>query len=304
VLLPDVVTLELNINTIGPGQVVTLVARVTPLLPPAANIEQNPTGNVIFYNGTTVMGTVALLAGSSNTSTATLITGTLPGGHDVLTAYYVGDLYFQPGTSNPVTIDVQDFSITPAPTNPPNNLTIVKGSAGSASFIVTGLGGYNDLVQVVCAVPTQDDMTCQASPQQVRPTAIVTFTIQTFAAGGVTTARNSRTPWWPRAAGGAVLALLVFIVVPAGRRARLFTERSPRWLVLVLLLCGLGGAGIGCSSSTTTAPQNSGTPLGVATLTITATAYIDNTVINRRVYLTVNVVPPPSASSLPGAGAH
>ncbi len=304
VLLPDVVTLELNINTIGPGQVVTLVARVTPLLPPAANIEQNPTGNVIFYNGTTVMGTVALLPGSSNTSTATLITGTLPGGHDVLTAYYVGDLYFQPGTSNPVTIDVQDFSITPAPTNPPNNLTIVKGSAGSASFIVTGLGGFNNQIQVVCAVPTQDNMTCQASPQQVRPTATVTFTIQTFAAGGVTTAQNSRTPWWPRATGGAMLALLVFIVVPAGRRARLFTERAPRWLVLVLLLCGLGGAGIGCSSSTTTAPQNSGTPLGVSTLTITATAYIDNTVINRRVYLTVNVVPPPSSASAPGAGAH
>jgi hypothetical protein len=83
----------------------------------------------------------------------------------------------------------------------------------------------------------------------------------------------------------------------------LFTESAPRWFVLALLLCGLGGAGIGCSSTTTTA-QNSGTPLGVSTLTITATAYIDNTVINRRVYLTVNVVPPPSSASAPGDGAH
>ena len=92
--------------------------------------------------------------------------------------------------------------------------------------------------------------------------------------------------------------------MPSGRRARLFTQRAPRWLVLAVLLCGLGGAGIGCSSSTTTTPENSGTPLGVATLTITATAYIDNTVINRRVYLTVNVVPPASASSVPASGAH
>jgi subtilase family serine protease len=302
-LLPVSVTLAVNITTIGAGQTVTLLATVTPLSPPAANIEQNPTGNVIFYDGTTVLGTVLLTPSLNNSSTATLITGTLPGGQNVLTAYYTGDLYFAPRTSNSVTIDVEDFAITPAPTNPPNNLTIVKGSAGSASFIVTGLGGFNNQVQVVCAVPTQDDMTCQASPQQVTPTATVTFTIQTFAAGGVTTAGSSRTPWWPRAAGGAVLALLVFIVVPAGRRARLFTESAPRWIVLALLLCGLGGAGIGCSSTTTT-PQNSGTPLGVATLTITATAYIDNTVINRRVYLTVNVVPPPSSASVAGSGAH
>ncbi len=301
VLLPDLVTLELNINTIGPGQLVTLVARVTPLLPPAANIEQNPTGNVIFYNGTTVMGTAALTPGPSNTSSATLISGTLPGGDNVLTAYYVGDLYFAPGTSNPVTIDVQDFSITPSPTNPPTNLTIVKGTSGSASFIVTGLGGYNDLVQVVCAVPTQVDMTCAATPQQVRPTAVVTFTVQTYAAGGTPTAGNKRAPLWPRAAGGTALAILVFFVVPAGRRRRIFTDRTRRFLVILLLLAGLGGAGIGCSSDTATVPQNTGTPLGVATLNIVATAYINNTVINRTVFLTVNVIPPGSSTAVPAS---
>jgi hypothetical protein len=220
-----------------------------------------------------------------------LITGGLPGGQNVLTAVYVGDLYFAPGTSNPVTIDVQDFSITPSPGNPPNNLTIVKGTSGSASFVVTGLGGYNNQIQVVCAVPTQDDMTCAVSPQQVTPTATVTFTVQTYAAGGTTTADNHPAPWYPRAAGGTALAVLVFFVLPMGRRARIFTERTRRILVVLLLLAGLGGAGIGCNSSTTV-PQNTGTPLGVATLNITATAYIDNTVVNRRTYLTVNVIPP------------
>jgi hypothetical protein len=302
-LLPVSVTLALNINTVGAGQTVTLLATVAPLNPPAANIEQNPTGNVIFYNGTTVMGTVALSPTLNHASTATLITGTLPGGQNVLTAYYIGDLYFAPGTSNTVTIDVQDFSITPAPTNPSNSLTIVKGSAGSASFIVTGLGGFNNQIQVVCAVPAQDDMTCQASPQQVTPTGTVTFTVQTFASGGATAASISRSPWWPRAAGGTALAILIFIVVPAGRRARLFTESTRRCLILVLLLAGLGAAGIGCSS-TTTIPQNNGTALGVATLTITATANVDNTVVNRRVYLTVNVVPPPSSASAAHVSGH
>jgi hypothetical protein len=299
-LLPVSVTLAVNINTVAAGQTVTLLAAVTPLSPPAANIEQNPTGNVIFYDGTTMMGTVALSPTLNHASTATLITGSLPGGQNVLTAYYVGDLYFAPGTSNTVTIDVQDFSISPAPTNPQNNLTIVKGSAGSASFIVTGLGGFNNQIQVVCAVPAQDDMTCQASPQQVTPTATVTFSVQTFAAGSVPTASNHRAPRWPRAAGGAALAILIFVVVPAGRRARLLVEGTRRCLIVVLLLAGLGAAGIGCSG-TSTAPQNNGTALGVATLTVTATAYIDNTVVNRRTYLTVNVVPPPSSAQV---GAH
>jgi hypothetical protein len=77
----------------------------------------------------------------------------------------------------------------------------------------------------------------------------------------------------------------------------MFTERTRRFLVVCLLLAGLGGGGIGCSNSTTT-PQNTGTPLGVATLNIVATAYINNTVINRTVFLTVNVLPPGSSTAV------
>ncbi len=295
VLLPDTVTLAVSVNTIGPGQVVSLVATVTPLSPPALNIEQNPTGKVIFYNGTTVIGTVALTPSINNNSTASLLTGSLPGGQNVLTALYVGDLYFAPGTSNPVTIDVQDFSITPAPGSPPTNLNIIKGSSGSASFVVTGLGGFNNQIQVVCAVPTQDDMTCLPSPQQVTPTATVTFTVQTFAAGGVTASSNHPAGLWPRALGGTALAALLFLVLPFGRGVRIFSDRVRGLMILALLLTGLGATGMGCSSSVT-APLNQGTPLGVATLTITATAYVDNTVVNRSVYLTVNVLPPGSTA--------
>jgi hypothetical protein len=298
-LLADSVTLTVSPGSVAPGQVATLIATVTPAVAPASTGEQNPTGNVIFYNGTTAIGTVALVAGPNHTATATLLSATLPSGLDVLTAYYVGDLFYEANTSNSITLSVQDFSITPSATNPPTNLTIVKGSSGQASFVVAGLGGFNNQIQVVCAVPTQDDMTCQASPQQVTPTATITFTVQTFAAGGATSSSNPPAPLWPRALGGTALAALAFFLLPFGRKARLFADRVRSGIVVALLLAGLGGAGIGCSSTSVTAPVSNGTPLGVATLTITAAAYIDNTVVSHSMYLTVNVVPPASS-----AGVH
>ena len=306
VLLPDTVTLAVSTGTSGPGQSVSLTATVTPVGIPATNVEQNPTGNVIFYNGTTVLGTVALGASLNYSSAATLITGALPGGQNTLTAVYVGDLYYAPGTSNPVTIDVQDFTLTVAPTNPGTNLTIPKGSSGTASYVITGLGGFANQIQVVCAVPTQDDMTCQTSPQQVTPPATVAFTVQTYAAGGTTTTAASRRtpPVWPRAAGGTALAVLLIFVLPTGSavRKRLTDAagaRVKRALVLALLVGVAGFAGSGCNSSTTV-PQSTGTPLGVATLKITASAYIDNTVVSHSVFLTVNVVQPGST----GASVH
>ena len=138
-------------------------------------------------------------------------------------------------------------------------------------------------------------MTCTATPQQVTPTATVTFVVQTFTSGGPgssTTITAHRDSVGPRAAGGAALALLGFFLLPIGRRARLFTGRSTRrFLVLFLLLVGVAGAGIGCTSN---GVVSAGTPLGVATLKITASAYVDNTVVSQSVYLTVDVLAPGS----------
>jgi hypothetical protein len=47
---------------------------------------------------------------------------------------------------------------------------------------------------------------------------------------------------------------------------------------------------MGCNSTNLTTSTSAGTPLGVATLKITANAYVDNAVVSRSVYLTVNVV--------------
>ena len=300
--LPDSVVLSSNLATLSPGQALVLTLTVTPTSTPALGAEQNPTGNVVFYDGTTIIGTAQLVASPvGNSSTATLTSETLPGGQDVIYAAYLGDLYYDAATSNLLTLNIQDFTIVAAPTNPPTNLNIVQGTSGSAGFVVIGLGGFNNTVQVICAVPSQDDMTCTTSPQQITPPGTVNFVIQTFLPGQQTTAgldrdRDRRTPnLWPRAAGGTALALLCFFLLPFGRRARIFAGRSTRRiLILILLLAGLGGAGIGCSS--VSGVNGTGTPLGVATLKITATAYINNTVVSHSVYLTVNVVTPGSGT--------
>jgi hypothetical protein len=304
-LFADTVVLTVSPSSANPGQVVTLIATVTPAIAPASTTEQNPTGNVIFYVGTKVIGTVALSASLNNTSTAMLLNATLPAGQDVLTAVYVGDLFYATGTSNSITINVLDFSIAPSGTNSPTNLSIVKGTAGTASFVVTGLGGFNGQISVVCAVPTQDDMTCSPSPQQFVPTGTVTFTVQTYLTGGSIAAVHPAPPLWSRAAGGTALAALLFFLLPIGRRARLLTESTRRVLIPILFLMSFCGLVTGCQSvSGSAAGISSGTPLGVSTLTITAASYVDNTVVSHSVFLTVNVLPPGSTGDQPNHGGQ
>jgi hypothetical protein len=88
-----------------------------------------------------------------------------------------------------------------------------------------------------------------------------------------------------------MLAALVIFLLPFGRRARLLLREGPRrFLVLLMLLAGLVGLGLGCTSTATLTPY--GTPLGVSTLQVTASAYVDNAVVSQSVYFTVDVTAP------------
>ncbi len=290
------VALTTNYTNIQNGTALVLTVTVTPAVPPAMGVEANPTGTVLIYDGTTLLGTNTIYpaGGTSDASLTTLTTNTLPAGQDTLSAVYLGDSFYLSAKSNTVTVAVEDFSITPSATNPPENLNINQGSAGSASFVVGGMGGFNGLVQVVCAVPTQDNMTCTATPQQVTPTATVTFVVQTFANGVIARRVNPRT-FWPRAAGGTALAVLGVFLLPFSRRVRNRLRAASgsinqRIVIMLVLLVGLAGAGIGCTS--TGGIASTGTPLGVATLKITASAYVDNTVVSHSVFLTVDVLAP------------
>lgn len=303
---PVTVTLTSSPAVPGPGQAVTLIATVTPNAAPPSTAEQNPSGNVIFYNGTTALGTVALTPAQGDASTASFSITSLAAGQDSLTAVYVGDLYFATSASNAITVTLQGFTITPAPGNPPADLDIVEGSSGQAAFVVAGVGGFNSPLNVVCSVPFQADMTCAVSPKQVTPTQTVTLTLTTYSSGGPSSARRDPKPLWPPAAGGAAFGALLLLFLPAGRRARMFFPRGRRMLILLLLLVGFCGAGIGCSSISTVTPTKvDGTPLGETTVSITAAANVDNTVVSHTAYLPVNVLPQGSTgSSQPGTGAQ
>jgi hypothetical protein len=235
---------------------------------------------------------VALTASTNNTSIAQLLIATLPAGTDTVSAVYVGDTVYATATSNTVSVTVQDFTLTPGPDNPPSDLDIVKGASGQFAFTVSGVGGFNGTIAVTCAVPSTDYMTCTPNVSTITPTGTVTFTVSTFLTGSQASLHGSGPSFWLRAVPGTALAALLFFLLPAGRRVRVFSERVRRLLILILLLGSMGAAGMGCSSLSGSASGGSGTPLGQTTLKVTAAANVDNTVFSHSAYINVNVLQP------------
>ena len=293
-LSPTILTITPSTTSpaLGSNVTVTVTLGITASGPPAGSVP--PSGAVTLTVNGTALNPVALSTKGGVTSA--VFTVPITATSNSIVASYPGDSnYGASATSNPLNINIQGFTLTASSSNPPTNLNLTKGGAGSESFVITSVGGYTGLVQVICTVPTQDDMTCAVSPQQVTPTATVTFVVQTYVTGGPLYAsldKPSRPgPLWPQAAGGAMLAGVLFFLLPFGRRARVFLGQGPRrFIVLLMLLAGLAATGIGCSSPSTTV-TDIGTPLGVATLQVTATAYVNNAVVAQTLNFTVNVQP-------------
>ena len=170
----------------------------------------------------------------------------------------------------------------------------MQGGAGAESFIVTSVGGYTSQVQVVCTVPTQDDMTCTPTPQQVIPPPRSPSWCKPTrpAARSTPQPQSHKSPSHvARRCRRRLLAALVFFLLPFGRRARLFLREGPRrFLVLLMLLAGLAGLGIGCTSTAGSRPT--ARRWALPRFKVTASAYVDNAVVSQSVYFTVNVTAP------------
>jgi hypothetical protein len=293
-LSPTILTITPSTTSpaLGSNVTVTVTLGITASGPPAGSVP--PSGAVTLTVNGTALTPVAL--STTGNVTSAVFTVPISATSNWIVANYPGDSnYGASATSNPINIIVQGFTLTASSSNPPTNLNLTKGGTGSESFVITSVGGYTGLVQVICTVPTQDDMTCSPSQQQVTPTATVTFVVQTYITGGplyASLGKPSRPgPLWPQTAGGAMLAGVLFFLLPFGRRARVFLGQVPqRLIVLLMLLAGVVGTGIGCSSPSTTV-TDIGTPLGVATLQVTATAYVNSAVTAQTIDFTVNVQP-------------
>jgi hypothetical protein len=156
--------LSVSSASINPGQNVT----VTALIVDPANAA--PSGSVVFSDGATLLGTVALNAGAASFSTSSLA----PGVTHSLTAVYSGDANLLTSSSAVATVTVAPFSFTVASLS--GNAAVVPGGAAAYPMMLTPGSGTT--------FPNPVELSATGLP----PGSTVTFHPATIPAGSGVTA--------------------------------------------------------------------------------------------------------------------
>ena len=123
-------TMSASSSSVTPGQSITLIALVVPATTGA------PTGSVSFYDGTTLLGTVPVTAGTATMSTSSLI----PGGSNALQAVYSGDVNFTTSTSSTSSVGVAALDFSMSVTGSASQ-TVTAGSTAAYQVVVNPLYG-------------------------------------------------------------------------------------------------------------------------------------------------------------------
>jgi hypothetical protein len=238
--------------------------------------------------GGTPSGTITLTAGSY-TSTATSLTNgmasftvpadSLNAGTATLKATYSGDSVYTAATATgsvAVTASAYSLVLTPA------SGSVAPGSTATSTITLTSTTNYTGTVTLGCEVTASPTNASSLPICSVAST--LTMNGGTLSGSGValtvtTTAASSELAWpkfggkhsgksggWLGAGGGAVLAFLIFLGVPA-RRRKWFSMLGV--LAVMVALGSIGGCGGGSGSTSITG--TSGTTAGAYTLTITGT---------------------------------
>ena len=233
----------------APGATVTLTATINS----AGGI---PTGQVVFLDGTTSLGSSAL----NGAGVAILRNNTLSAGTHILTASYAGDGKFGVSTSAGVTMNIAnaDFSFLAAPPT----ASVIAGQSTQFLLTVTPAGGFANNVTFSCSPVA--GITCTFNPAIVAPmngAATTTLTVTTSA-----TVSRYGFLVLGLAGPGAFLAALAFLSLVLWRGKYLRNAGSLRLAtsaaaVMVMLGLAIGGGG-GYSSS---AQPNRGTASIVVT---------------------------------------
>ena len=140
-LAPTTLSVTPSSTSITSGAAVSLTATVA-----QTDSAQQPTGNVVFFDNSTNIGTAPI----DNTGHATLQNIVLPAGIDSITASYAGDSDFNNSATNtPASVNV----LTPISISSP---TLTKGSSGTSNAIFTVTLGAASNAIVSFDYTTQD----------------------------------------------------------------------------------------------------------------------------------------------------
>jgi hypothetical protein len=247
-------SLSLSSGSITPGQSVTLTSQVT------SATTGTPTGSVNFYDGTTLLDTAPLSAGTATFMTSSLSAGTT---HQ-LTAVYSGDVNFTTSSTSqsmPIVVAPLDFTLS---ANPPTTQSVTAGSTAVYQVVVAPLyGSYAGPVSFAATgLPLGASVTF--NPTSIAANAgqqTVAVTVQTSA-----TAALQPAPLFSRTRVPLAIALLLLPLIGA-RRLRRQGRNLSRMLCVLLLLLGMATMALsGCGGQTKSATETN------YTLTITATS--------------------------------
>lgn len=265
---------------------VSVTATVAPLTPtvkvtPAAtSVDTGAPLNVtaaVTGTSATPTGTVTLSGGGYTSKAETLASGSytflvpagsLSAGTDTLTVTYSGDASYASGTGT-TSVTVTQSAFTLAATNP---AAVSPGSAATSTVTVNSTTDYAGSVTLACRLTSSpsgaaDLPTCSAGSGAVTlssstTSATATVTVSSTSASSALSWPKFRDRNFGLGGGGTVLALLVFMGLPAKRRS----FRSLGMLIALVVVSGLAGCGGGGKS-----PMASGTTSGSYTFTVTGT---------------------------------
>ena len=257
------VTVTPSVLTITNQQAETVKVSVT-----GGSGQATPTGTVVLSSGS-YSSTAQILV--SGTASFTISAGALSSGTDTLTAIYSGDATYGTahGTAS-VTVAQVDISVS-APQS------VAPGASTTATATISAGSTYSGTMKLACALtnsPTgaQSQPTCSFNPASVSLTSsgngTSTLTVMTTASS--TTAlliRPSGRNLWRLSSGGAILAAVLMLGIPA-RRRRWIPLLMLLWVVATMGISACGGGGSSTSGGGFTVPA---TTAGNYTFTVTAT---------------------------------
>ncbi|WP_158793453.1 Ig-like domain repeat protein [Granulicella sp. L60] len=230
------VTLTSNAASAFVGQNITFTATVQP-----TGIG-TPTGNVLFYDGATLIGTSALTAGSTSITTG------LSAGIHAITAVYAGSASFTGNTSAVLSQVILDFAFTLGNTTP-SSQTVVPGQPVSFTFSLVPVGAPFTIPITLSATGLPPGATATFTPQVItigsNPVNF-TMTIQTAATG----ASRAPTGLFGTGYGTGIFALSLLLLPYSRKRRKTGCIRLlALCTALALSLAAIGGlAGCGTGS--------------------------------------------------------